>query len=82
MQTADECIFPGGLGYVTDIGMTGPIHSVLGVRPEQSLKMFRGEVPVRFETASGPCRICGAVFRLDDQDFRCQSVQRIQFTQE
>ncbi len=82
VQTADECIFPGGLGYVTDIGMTGPIHSVLGVRPEQSLKMFRGEVPVRFETASGPCRICGAVFRLDDQDFRCQSVQRIQFTQE
>lgn len=77
VQTADERILPGGLGYLTDVGMTGPINSVLGIKPEQSLRMFRGDVPVRFETASGPCKICGAVFYLDDETFRCTKIDRI-----
>lgn len=81
VQTADERIFACGLGYITDLGMTGPVNSVLGIRPEQSLRMFRGEVPVRFETASGPCKICGAVFCLSDDDFHCREVRRIQFMQ-
>lgn len=78
VQTADERIFPGGMGYITDVGMTGPVNSVLGIRPEQSLRMFRGDVPVRFETAGGPCSICGAVFTLDDETFHCTRVDRIQ----
>ncbi|MEG2377163.1 MAG: TIGR00282 family metallophosphoesterase [Oscillospiraceae bacterium] len=78
VQTADERVLPNGTGYITDLGMTGPIDSVLGVRIEQSLKMFRGEVPVRFETAPGPCKVCGALFSLDDTSFKCTSVQRIQ----
>lgn len=77
VQTADERVFAGGTGYISDVGMTGPINSVLGIKPEQSLKMFRGEVPVRFETASGPCKICGAVFYLDDESFKCTRVERI-----
>ncbi len=77
VQTADERVLPGGLGYLTDVGMTGPINSVLGIKPEQSLRMFRGDVPVRFETASGPCKICGAVFYLDDETFRCTKIDRI-----
>ena len=80
VQTADERVFPNGLGYITDLGMTGPINSVLGIRPEQSVRMFKGDVPVRFETATGPCSICGAVFFLDDNDFKCQKVKRIQFS--
>lgn len=77
VQTADERVFQNGLGYITDVGMTGPVNSVLGIKPEQSLRMFRGDVPVRFETASGPCKICGAVFYLDDETFRCTRVERI-----
>ena len=70
-------IFPQGLGYITDLGMTGPVNSVLGVRPEQSLRMFRGDVPVRFETADGPCLICGAVFTIDETTGVCTEIQRI-----
>ena len=77
VQTADERVFPQGLGYLTDVGMTGPLHSVLGVRPEQSLRMFRGEVPVRFETAGGPCLICGAVFTVEESTHRCTKVERV-----
>ena len=79
VQTADERVFPSGLGYITDLGMSGPVNSVLGIRPEQSVRMFKGDVPTRFETAPGPCSICGAVFCLDDNDFKCRSVKRIQF---
>ena len=77
VQTADERVFPLGTGYITDLGMTGPVNSVLGIKPEQSLRMFKGDVPVRFETADGPCKICGALFCLDDSDFRCTKVERI-----
>lgn len=77
VQTADERVFPNGMGYITDVGMTGPINSVLGIRPEQSLRMFRGDVPVRFETAPDPCCVCGAIFKLDDE-FKCKEVVRIQ----
>lgn len=77
VQTADERIFPQGTGFLTDLGMTGPIDSVLGVRAEQSVRMFRGEVPSRFETADGPCAICGAVFTIDETNGKCIGVERI-----
>lgn len=78
VQTADERVFPNGLGYITDVGMTGPLNSVLGIRPEQSLRMFRGDVPVRFETAPEPCMLCGAIFDIDDETLKCTGVKRIQ----
>ncbi len=77
VQTADERIFPKGLGFLTDLGMTGPANSILGIRPEQSLRMFRGDVPVRFETADGPCLICGAVFTIDETTGACTGIERI-----
>ena len=77
VQTADERVLPKGLGFLTDLGMTGPLESVLGIRPEQSLRMFRGEVPVRFETASGVCLICGAVFSIEEESGKCTGVTRI-----
>ncbi len=77
VQTADERVFPNGMGYITDVGMTGPLNSVLGIRPEQSLRMFRGDVPVRFETAPDPCSICGAIFKLDEE-LKCKEVIRVQ----
>ena len=53
VQTADERVNPKGTGYITDIGMTGPIWSVLGVKPEQSVAMFRGDLTEYFQTAEG-----------------------------
>lgn len=79
VQTADERVFCGGTGYITDLGMTGPVNSVLGIKPEQSLRVFKGEVPVRYETAAGESKIQGALFSIDDKSFKCVGVKRISY---
>ena len=70
-------ILPDGTGYQTDLGMTGPAISVLGVKPEQSIALFRGELKSRYEPAGGPCRLCGAVFTIDAKTRRCTGVERV-----
>ncbi len=77
VQTADARINPKGCGYITDIGMTGPIWSVLGVDPAQSVAMFRGDLTEYFQTAPGPCALGGALFTVDPQAGRCTSVTPI-----
>lgn len=76
VPTADERVNPKGTGYITDIGMTGPVVSVLGVCPEQSIAMFRGDLTEYFKTAPGDTALCGALFELN-ADGRCISVQRV-----
>ena len=66
VQTSDAQILPKGMGYITDVGMTGPIHSVLGVKPELSIKKFKEKLPVRFELATGDCRMDCVKFTVDD----------------
>ena len=78
VQTADEQILPGGTGFITDVGMTGPIHSVLGVNPAEPIRKLRLSVPVRFSTAPGPCRLEAALFTLDDQTGKTVAVERLQ----
>ena len=56
VPTADERVFPKGTGYLTDLGMTGAVESVLGIQPQQSVEMFLGGLPGRFRPASGPCK--------------------------
>ena len=65
VPTADLQILPKGSGYVTDLGMTGPRDSVLGVNPAQSIATFRGDLGSRYEQAPGPCKLEGAIFTLD-----------------
>lgn len=77
VPTADEMILPNGTGYITDLGMVGPVHSVIGVKPEQSIAMFRGELTSRFETAPGRCKLCAAVFVLDRKTGRCTKAERV-----
>lgn len=77
VQTADEMILPQGTGYLTDLGMTGPVYSALGVRPEQSIAHFRGELSSRYEAASGPCALRGAIFVIDMGSRRCTHVERV-----
>jgi metallophosphoesterase (TIGR00282 family) len=78
VATADARILPGGTGCITDLGMTGPIHSVLGIKPEQSVSFFLGNVPTRYEVAPGPCVLSGALFELDDQTGLCLGAERIE----
>lgn len=77
VQTADEQILPKGTGFITDIGMTGPIHSVLGVCAEQAIRKMKEHMPVRFTTAQGPCRLCGIVAEIDEKTGKTVSVHRI-----
>jgi hypothetical protein len=78
VPTADECVFPGGTGYITDLGMTGPIRSVLGIKPEQSVEQFLGGLPGRYQVPDGPCKMQGAVFSLDSDTGLCAGVERIE----
>jgi hypothetical protein len=77
VPTADLQILPKGTGYVTDLGMSGPRYGVLGVKPEQSIARFRGELTRRYEPAPGPCKIEGAVFTVDTDSGLCTAVERV-----
>jgi len=77
VQTSDAGVFPDGTGYITDLGMTGPSLSVLGVRPEQSVRMFLGDPPAPFASAPGPAKLEGAVFTLDDRTGLCTEVKAL-----
>ena len=76
VQTADERILSGGTGYLGDLGMSGPVDSVLGMDPESSVRRFLGE-HVRHTVAGGECELQGALFTLDDADGHCTAVERI-----
>ncbi|AVX20555.1 MULTISPECIES: TIGR00282 family metallophosphoesterase [Carboxydocella] len=64
--TCDARIFPRGTAYITDLGMTGPYYSVLGVKPEIVIRKFITQLPQKFEVASGPWQINGAILEIDE----------------
>ncbi|MFD0892268.1 TIGR00282 family metallophosphoesterase [Luteolibacter ambystomatis] len=77
VQTADERIFPGGTGFLTDAGMCGPEDSVLGRSVESVVWRFRTGLPTRFPVAKGPVRLCGAIVDVDTETGKCISVRRV-----
>jgi metallophosphoesterase (TIGR00282 family) len=77
VQTADERILPGGTGYISDIGMTGTLESVLGVKKEIIIQKFITQLPKKFEVAEGKQQLCGVVFEFDDITFKCKNVTRV-----
>ena len=77
VPTADYQVLDKGLGYVTDLGMTGPSRSVLGMQVDQALGRFLGALPKRFEAAPGPCKMEGVLFTIDTNKKRCVQVERI-----
>ncbi|HIT01446.1 MAG TPA: YmdB family metallophosphoesterase [Candidatus Enterenecus merdae] len=77
VPTADCQVLPQGLGFVTDLGMTGPAQSVIGIRPEQAVNRFLGGLPQRFQPASGPCRMDAVLFEVDTAQRRCVGVRRV-----
>ena len=76
VPTADCRVLPKGLGFVTDLGMTGPVDSVIGIRPEQAVNRFLGGLPQRFTAAGGPCRMDCVLFDIDPSTGKCEAVQR------
>lgn len=77
VPTADLQILPQGTGYVTDLGMTGPARSVLGVNPKQSIATFRGDLTSRYEQAPGPAKLEGAIFTIDSQTGKTVATERV-----
>ena len=76
VPTADCRVLPGGTGFVTDLGMTGPVNSVLGIKPENSLNLFLGGLPRRYEEAEGRCKLNACLFTIDTEKKQCVSVRR------
>ena len=81
VQTADERILPGGTGYMTDLGMTGVINSVLGMDKDIIVKKFLNNMPSKFEAAQGKSRLCGCIFEIDEKTAKTVSVERICYTE-
>ena len=77
VPTADSQVLPQGTGYLTDLGMTGPAMSVLGIQPELSINKFLGGLPRRYEAAGGPCKLEAAAFVVDTASKRCLEVRPI-----
>ena len=77
VPTADVQILPKGTGYVTDLGMTGPKHSVLGIRPDLSVAKFRGDLPERYRWAEGETKMEAVLFTIDSESGRCTAAERV-----
>ncbi len=77
VQTADERILPKGTGYITDLGMTGPAESVLGMDYNIVVKRFLTGMPQKFEIAAGPAQLNGCIFELSDKTGLCTGIERI-----
>jgi 2',3'-cyclic-nucleotide 2'-phosphodiesterase len=76
VQTADATVLPGGTAYITDVGMTGPVDSVIGVKTEIILRRFLTEMPMPFEVADGRVRINAAVIEV--QGGRAAAIERLE----
>lgn len=79
VQTADEEITEKGTGYITDLGMTGPKKSVIGMDVSASIKRFLTSLPERYKLADGPAILNGCVFEIDDDTCKTVEVYRINY---
>ena len=77
VPTADAQVLPKGTGYVTDLGMTGPKHSVLGIRPDLSVAKFRGDLTERYRWAEGPTKLEAVLFTINIDTGLCRKAERI-----
>ncbi len=82
VPTADAQVLPKGTGYVTDLGMTGPKHSVLGIQPPLSIAKFRGDLPERYRWANGPTKLESVLFTIDAATGKCRKAERVDLNDE
>jgi 2',3'-cyclic-nucleotide 2'-phosphodiesterase len=77
VPTADETVLPQGMGYITDLGMTGPYESVIGMERETIIQKFLNQLPARFEVAKGDVRLSAVLLEADTQTGHTLSIRRI-----
>ena len=77
VQTADERILAGHTAFITDVGMTGPAESIIGVKKEIIIGKFLSQIPARFETASGPAQLSAVLVEVNEKSGAASSIQRI-----
>jgi metallophosphoesterase (TIGR00282 family) len=80
VQTADEMILPKGTAFITDVGMSGPKDSIIGVNKEQIIHKFLTQIPARFETAKGESLLSCVVLEINSRTGSSTSIQRLQLT--
>jgi len=80
VQTADERILPKGTAYLTDVGMTGPHDSVIGVEIDAAVGRFRNAMPARFDTATGNPRLNAVVIEADEQSGKAVDIERLSYS--
>jgi hypothetical protein len=78
VQTADEQILTGGTAYITDLGMTGPYDSVIGVESQLVITRFVRGMPTRYHPATGDPELRGAVIEIDERSGKALSISRLQ----
>ncbi|MCL1859893.1 MAG: TIGR00282 family metallophosphoesterase [Oscillospiraceae bacterium] len=83
VQTADEKILKNGAGYITDLGMTGPADSVLGIKNELIIQKFLTKMPVKFEVSDDNIELQGIICKIETEtkNFKCVEIKRINFTE-
>lgn len=79
VQTNDARILPGGTAYITDLGMTGPRDSVIGVKKEIVIRKFLSQMPVRFEVATGTAQLEGVVLEVDEATGRARDIRPLRY---
>ena len=77
VPTADERVLSGGTALLTDVGMTGPYESVIGMRVDRVLKRFLLQTPAPFEVAKGDVRLAGAVIDIDEETGKARGIERL-----
>ena len=77
IPTADNRVLPNGTGYITDLGMTGPSNSILGMDIKTALIRFVKSLPEKYKVAEGPVELNGAIFDIDDKTNKVKSVYRV-----
>ncbi len=80
VQTADERILPKGTAYLTDVGMTGPHDSIIGMDIEATMRRFLTGLPARFETATANPRLNGVLVEADEQTGRAVDIERLSYS--
>ena len=76
VQTADETVLEGGTGYISDLGMTGPVRSILGTAPECIVRRMTTHLPTRFTVPDGPCKMEGVLLDLDKKTGKTTKISR------
>lgn len=77
VQTADEQILPNGTAYITDLGMTGPKESVIGMNIQASIKRFETTLPEKYKLAEGTCILNAVIFKIDEKTNKAIDIERI-----